>query len=199
MGTDVSYQGLERAANKLTARVKGQGIAEGQITLMFQYRNGGFVGNLGYNFYGRGEEKLCLNCLCNPDDYYYAIKGDRPVKMDSDASEGGFYSPSDSDINQTGDVIANNLDFDGFDSALLTDVAITFSNCSCSTCGNGNVSLCPATHPNYISNTIFGALGYHWDDVDWKPYLGVIGKVDIGSKNTALRLWGVYLKGGICF
>jgi hypothetical protein len=198
-GDVATYQGLERAANKLTARVKAKYSTEAQVTLMFQYRNGGYVGNLGWNFFGRGEEKLCLKCLCNADDYYYTIKGDRPVRLNADGSEGGFYSPSDSNINQTGDVKGESETWAAITATEVTENAITFTNSCSTTCGNGNISLCPAAHPRYISNTIFGALGYHWDDVDWKPYLGVLGKVDLGSSNTALRLWGIYLKGGICF
>ncbi|HBR70173.1 TPA: hypothetical protein DIC20_00130 [Candidatus Dependentiae bacterium] len=198
-GTTATYAGLERAANKLTARVKANSSVEAQVTLMFQYKNGGFVGALGYNFYGRNEEKLCLCCLCNSDDYYYVIKGDRPVRLEVGQTDGGFYGPADSDINQTGTLYGEGEDWSAIPSAAVTEHAITFSNCSTSSCGNGSISLCPATHPRYISNTIFGDLGYNWSDVDWKPYLGVLAKVDFGSSNTALRLWGVYLKGGICF
>ena len=202
--TSATYIGLERAANLLKYQVKNcSASVESQITAMFQYKNGGFVGALGYNFFGRSAEKLSLcKCCCNcGDNYSYVIKGDLPVYTDAD-TDGGFYSPTDSDINQTGTVVplsqvvhANLL------ASTVTGAALNLSNCcgSCSTCGNGNITVCPATHPKYISNTIFGHLGYHWEDVDWKPYLGILGKVDIGSSNTALRLWGVYLKGGICF
>jgi len=199
-GTTASYVSLERAANKLKACVKGDPSIEAQVTLMFQYKNGGFVGALGYNFFGRDAEKLCSCNLCGSDSYYYVIKGDLPVRVAADGTDASFYSPTDSDINQTGTAIT--LTDSTWNAITATDVttnAITFSN-SCSTsCGNGNITLSTATHPRYISNTIFGHLGYHWEDVDWKPYLGILAKVDIGSSNTALRLWGVYLKGGICF
>jgi len=199
-GTTATYEGLQRAANKLTACVKGDPSVEAQITAMFQYKNGGFVGALGYNFFGRDAEKLSFckfNCC---DSYYYVIKGDLPVRTSDGANDGGFYSTTDSDINQTGTAVtdSNGL-WNTLTSTIVTDNAINFGSNCCSTCCNGNVTLCPAAHPRYISNTIFGHLGYHWEDVDWKPYLGLLAKVDIGQSNTALRLWGVYLKGGICF
>ena len=192
-GATASYQGLERAANLLKACVKADPSAEGQATIMFQYMKGGFVGALGYNFFGRGEEKVCVSKLCSCPDYSYVIKGDLPV-LKTDGTDAGFYSHSDSNINQTGVV----SDAAGEDSTAVTATYVTDAAINFSTCG-ANINVCTAAHPNYYSNTIFGHLGYHWNDVDWQPFLGLLGKVDIGTKNTALRLWGVYLKGGICF
>jgi len=199
-GSTATYIGLERAANLLKAQVKANSSIEAQITAMFQYKNGGFVGALGYNFYGRNAEKLCLCGLCSsdPSNYSYVIKGDMPIKSD-DATEtfsydGGFYGTSDTNIYKTGSMVDGSAgeSFNATPSTLVTGNAINFTT-------SGNLDLCTAAHPKYISNTIFGHLGYNWEDVDWKPYIGILGKVDIGSSNTALRLWGVYLKGGICF
>jgi len=195
-----TYEGLERAANLLKAQVKAYSTVEAQVTAMFQYKNGGFVGALGYNFFGRNAEKICLCCLCSsdPSNYYYVIKGDRPVGYAGTTTptyHGGFYSKTDSDINGTGTVVTDSAAV-AFNSALegtvVTENAFSFST-------SGDLNLCPAAHPKYISNTIFGHLGYHWDENDLKPFIGIMGKVDIGSSNTALRLWGVYLKGGIGF
>lgn len=192
-GTTVTYSGLERAANLLKARVRyNKALCEGEVTAMFQYRNGGFVGALGYNFFGRSAEQLCVCNMCNSaGSYYYVIKGNLPV-LDLSGDDAGFYSKTDSDISKTGTAYTHDLGTDTV--ANLQAAAFNFSSCGCN-----DVNLCPASHPKYISNTIFGNIGYNWEDVDWKPYIGVIGKVDLGSKNTALRLWGVYLKGGICF
>ncbi|MHA1289985.1 MAG: hypothetical protein ACTSPB_21600 [Candidatus Thorarchaeota archaeon] len=197
-GTTATYVGLQRAANLLKGYVKADPSIEAQITLMFQYKNGGFVGALGYNFFGRDAEKLSFCNLCNCNSNYYVIKGDLPVR-EIDGDDAGFYAASDSDINQTGTVIGNGETWTSITASNVTDNAINFSNCCSTSCGNGNITLCTATHPRYISHTIFGHLGYHWEDVDWKPFLGILGKVDIGQSNTALRLWGIYLKGGICF
>lgn len=194
--TYATYEGLERAANLLKAQVKAKAGVEGQATAMFQYKNGGFVGALGYNFYGRSAEQLCVCCMCNASDianYYYVIKGDLPVGDHDRSEHGGFYGTNDTNIYTTGTMVPlSNATWAELLNATVTDNAINFTP-------SGNLTLCPATHPQYISNTIFGNLGYNWEDVDWKPYLGVLAKVDIGMKNTALRLWGVYLKGGICF
>ncbi len=193
-GTTATYAGLERAANLLKARVKyNKALCEGQITVMFQYHNGGFVGALGYNFFGRSAENLCICNMCCPcGSYYYVIKGDLPVYQPDGTTDAGFYSPTDSNINSTGTAITT------VDATTVQANAIDFSTCSATACC-GRINLCPAAHPKYISNTIFGNIGYNWEDVDWKPYIGLIGKVDLGAKNTALRLWGVYLKGGFCF
>jgi hypothetical protein len=190
-----TYESLERAANLLKARVKANSSVEAQATAMFQYKNGGFTGALGYNFYGRNAEKVCLCCLCSsdPSNYYYVIKGGNPIASDDGVYHGGFYSPDTSNIAKTGEIVTGSEDPWGELAAdTVTGAAISFTT-------SGNLNLCTATHPKYISNTIFGHLAHTWEDVDWKPYIGVLGKVDIGSSNTALRLWGVYLKGGICF
>lgn len=190
-GDEITWAGLERAANLLKSEVKYcKAVAEGQFTAMFQYAKGGFMGALGYNFFGRSAEKLQQCCKCNCGNYYYAIKGIAPVGEDG---LGGFYSPADSNISKTGTFIAAESTAEGV--AALQAAAINFCPGTC----NNSVNLCVASHPQYICNTIFGNLGYNWHDVDWKPYIGVIGKVDLGSSNKALRLWGVYLKGGICF
>lgn len=207
------YEGLERAANLLKMQVKANSSVEAQITAMLQYKRGGFVGALGYNFFGRNAEKVCPCCCtssccstsccgsscgsscgscCSDTTYYYVIKGVASVGEGDAADTGHFYSKTDSDVRSTGTALAatkENLE------------TAAFNFCSTGSCGSccNDVNYCVASHPKYISNTIFGNLGYNWEDVDWKPYLGIIGKVDIGSSNTALRLWGVYVKGGICF
>jgi len=199
-GNVATYEGLERAANLLKAQVKAYSTVEAQLTAMFQYKNGGFVGALGYNFFGRNAEKICLCCLCSsdPSNYSYVIKGNLPVAYASAGTttkenDGGFYKKTDSDINGTGDyVVGSQGDWNAVVGTTVTDNAFNFST-------SGDLNLCTAAHPKYISNTIFGHLGYHWDENDWKPFIGIMGKVDIGSSNTALRLWGVYLKGGIGF
>jgi len=74
-------------------------------------------------------------------------------------------------LNQTGVV----SDAAGEDSTAVTATYVTDAAINFSTCG-ANINVCTAAHPNYYSNTIFGHLGYHWNDVDWQPFLGLLGK-----------------------
>src|SRR3989339_105351 len=201
-GSVATYAGLERAANMLKAVVQADPGIEGQFTVMFQYQNGGIVGGFGYNFYGRDEEKLKFKKRCCWDNtYYYVIKGDLPVRQ-SDGTDAGFYSAEDSNINQTGDIQGAGETWTAITASNITQNAIRFDDsltpsCCCNNNCNGATVLCVATHPRYLSHTIFGHFGYHWYEKKLKPFVGLLGKVDFGENNTALRLWGAYVKGGI--
>ncbi|HBR70175.1 TPA: hypothetical protein DIC20_00120 [Candidatus Dependentiae bacterium] len=193
-GSTATYAGLERAANLLKARVKAKTTFEGDITLLLNYQKDNLLCGIGYNFYGRAKEELCSYNLCNCDDYYYVIKGDAPVANAALTQDGGFFSPNDSDINQTGTLVTGSQGtWNQLNSTIITNNAIQF------TTANGNLRLCVAEHPTYLSHTFFVNIGYNWSDTEGKPYVGLIGKVDLGIDNTALRLWGIYLKGGFCF
>ena len=193
--TTATYVGLERAANLLRYQVKSKAMGEGQFTVMLDYKKNNFAAGIGYNFYGRVKETLCLcnNCGCNTG-YYYVIKGNAPVANAALTYHGGFYSPNDSSISQTGTLVTGSqAAWNALEATTVTENAINF------TPGNGNLSLCVAEQPQYTSNTIFAHIGYNWEDADWKPYVSLIGKLDFGTNNTALSLWGLYLKGGFCF
>jgi hypothetical protein len=185
-GESASYKGLDRAA--LKARVRAQKLAEGQATIMFQYTTGNFNGSIGYNFFGRGKECLKLCNYCFDTNFTFVIKGTAPIKRINDGTkEGGYYSKQDSDIKSTGTVIDQGAD------------AVSVANLKNATFTTNDLDLQIAAHPRYISHTIFAHLGYNWSNTNWQPYLGVLGKVEFGSKNTALNVWGVYLKGGVSF
>ena len=200
-----TYVGLERAANMLRAYVEAKPSIEGQLTFMFNYQNEGIVGGFGYNFFGRGEEKLgFVNRCCCDNSHYYVIKGDLPVKQ-NDGNDAGFYGPDDSNINQTGTPAGTDSIWNTVSSATIQDKAIRFTDnfinsdcCNISNC-NGATTLCVAAHPRYLSHTIFGNFGYHWYEKKLKPFIGLIAKVELGQDNTALRLWGAYIKGGLLF
>jgi hypothetical protein len=204
-GSTGTYVGLERAANMLRSYVAAKPSIEGQLTFMFNYQNGGIVGGFGYNFFGRNEEKLgFVNRLCSDNSHYYVIKGNLPVKK-TDGTDGGFYGPDDSNINQTGSSAGSGSTWNSVSSSTIMNNAIRFtdnfinsSSCNISNC-NGATTLCIAAHPPYLSHTVFGNFGYHWDEKNLKPFIGLIGKVEVGQNNTALRLWGAYIKGGIVF
>jgi hypothetical protein len=186
----IEYKGLERAGR--LARVRTKTHAEGQATLMLQYSSNGAVCALGYNFFGRSKEKLTLCRWCSKVDahYYRVIKGDAPILYVTnevlDTQDGGFYSKHDTDIKTTGTWIeGNDVNIvDKLKHAALTDA---------------DYDIRTAAHPHYMSHTIFAHIGYNWKDIDWHPFVGILGNIEFGTKNTALTMWGIYLKGGISF
>lgn len=194
-----SYIGLERAANLLKARVTyAKPLTEAQVTASLQYRHNNVVGAIGYNFFGRSAECLKLTCMCNKlGQFEYAVIGaQEPVATQPNVDQeifydGGFYNPQDSAAGYTGVIVPGSQAIWGtIPSTLVQQYAVDF---------NSRINLASAAHPRYLSNTVFANLGYEWRDTTHTPYLGLIGKVDFGVDNSALTLWGVYLKGGLCF
>ncbi len=193
-GNTATYAGLERAANSLKAYSTINPSCEGQFTAMLNYQKQNFEFGIGYNFFGRAKEEITKWNLCKNDDYHYVVKGDAPVANADATIDGGFFNANDSDINQTGTLVSGSqAAWNQIPSYIIRDNEIDFCM------DNGNLRLDMAEHPQYISHTIFANAGYNWTEADWKPFIGLIGKVDFGMSNTALQLWGIYLKGGFCF
>jgi len=190
IGGTAQYLGLERAANLLKAQVQARNSLEGQVNLMANYRNGGFSVSLGYNLYMRGAECLDIACLCNPDicKYSYVIKGEAPVFVGGTTVDGGFYSPVDSDVATTGELV-DGSQVASVPSGLVTDNEIKFSPSPC-----GHINVQAAAHPRYLSNTIFASLNYSVSGLALKPNIALVGKVAFGKNNTAMDIWGWYIK-----
>ncbi|MBY0109777.1 MAG: hypothetical protein K2X90_01565 [Candidatus Babeliaceae bacterium] len=62
-----------------------------------------------------------------------------------------------------------------------------------------DLDLCSGTAPRQFTNKGFITLDYTWVDNDWTPYIGFIGEVEGGSRNTDIAQWGVVLRGGFSY
>lgn len=193
------YVGLERAANLLKAYVHTKAFGEGQATILLSYRHHGIGAEFGYNFFARQRECLDNVCLCNSDvdKYLYVIKDDAPVVGTSDPTlfTGGFYSHANSNISLTGPVVAgSDVALTGtrilVDTAVVRTAAVSFAR---------DLVTDVAAHPRYISNTIFGRLGYTWNESDYTPEVGVMAKVELGQNNAAWNAWGIWAQAGLVF
>lgn len=189
------YRGLEHANNLLMGWVKAKTHAEGQITFMLDYHCRQFNGQLGYNFYQRGAECLCLERLSNPktQNYLYTIKGVAPVLYLDEATPrtGGFYDAADTNISATGTLQGyNQQDYNRVPLTVLQQHTLSFDKI---------VDTTVAAHPRYTANALFGAINYCWPMVNCRPSICVLASVELGSKNTALSLWSVMFKSGIEF
>lgn len=195
IGAYAQYNSLERAANLLRAYVTMKTGVEGEITLMGTWTRHGFVGSLGYNFFGRRAECAQNWCLCNRDalgdTYKYVIKANSPVAAESGLTlyDGGFYSKTDTNIYHCGTQVAGSQVVN-VPRALVINNAIDFAK---------DLDVSMALHPTYLSHTVFGSFGYSWLDVDWQPAVGVIGKLEFGQRSCTMRNWGAFVEGSLSF
>ncbi|MGE0009437.1 MAG: hypothetical protein AB7F19_02755 [Candidatus Babeliales bacterium] len=60
-----------------------------------------------------------------------------------------------------------------------------------------DLNLLSAAAPACLSNTIYGALGYAWDDRCYPLFVGLGGSYEFSGKNTALNRWLVWGKFGV--
>ena len=171
-----TFLNTERAANLLNKKVKVSAAAMVEFTLMAQMLKDNWDLSIGYNFWSRSQECLtiCDNCLGNGADYY-AIKD--PANWGTH-----IYDKTVSDIANENNSLAANA-----------------SNLGTYALFSGNINPCVAQHPATYSNMLFGYLGYNFSKTWLKPYLGVSLQVEFGRGNTALNMWGAYIKGGISF
>ena len=156
--------------NVLTRDVKVRNDVHGEAALMFDYQNCGFTFDVGYNLWGRTEDKITITEGIPCDTF--GVQGDTNTTggtVDNTQSEtdikGNFAPESDKVFISTDD-----LDIDS------------------------------ARHPGAVSHKLFTHFAYTWENCDYLPFLGLGGEVEFsGRDNRALDQWGVWVKGGFTF
>jgi len=173
-----SYLGVERAANLLNKKVNVSAAAMVEFTAMAQMLKDKWDMSVGYNFWYRSQERICpINTILGNGSDLYTVKGDSSFSSDT------TYSKNDSNIAYLGNTIS--------DATLTTLQANTFLS--------GDITTTVAQHPDTYSNMLFAYVGYNFSETWLKPYLALSGQIEFGRGNTALSMWGIYLKGGIAF
>ncbi len=170
--------GLERAANILAGDLQISAPVVGDLALMLQWTCNCFFAGLGYEFWGRSEERIKGRCF-GIADKTYGIKGSTE------------WTGNDGESN-----------FTASKTTISTDAAVDLDatdNPTTVFLSNDDLDLCVALHPGTYSNKVFGYLGYNWTDCDWQPYVLLGAEVEFGRQNRAFSQWGVIGKGGIAF
>src|SRR3989339_178785 len=186
-----TYLGMERAANLLNKKVKVSAVMF-EWTLMGQMQKNNWDISIGYNLWTRSQECLCMvdNALGNGADYY-AIKytnTDPTTNPPSTTASWGTYFLN----KNTSDISTQSQNSED----RLTPTVDHLNNYAFLA---GDIDVCVAQHPSTYSNMFFGSVVYNFSQTWLKPYLALAGQLEFGRGNTALSMWGVYVKGGISF
>lgn len=158
------------------------------LNIAFVYKQEGLHVECGFHFYGRGAEKLQL--LHNLNDEL-GVASDLYVGSINSADDSPVYTyhaPAENANNQfTKDtagiksyLLVNN---DQISSGANTYLPLT----------NNDLDLTSGAHPAMISNTLYAALGYHWNDLRYPVFVGFGAGYEIGSDDAALHqivAWG---------
>lgn len=169
----------------LDARVRPGFIACFNGAFIMEQLCKGFSFEAGYNFYAKEAECLSLK---EPFITQAAIKdhvGAGVVNPIRDITENALINEAALFNLQ----INGNFNVDGITSfygnGILNETDLNFAS---------------AAHPCILSHTIYGSLGYHWDDLCTPVITSIGGSYEFTSKtNTALNRWLVWGKLGISF
>jgi len=78
-------------------------------------------------------------------------------------------------------------------------LAFSAANFSTSLIQESDLDLESAAHPAVLSNSIYGAAGYRWDDRCYPMFAGFGGNYEFGKDNSVLNRWTVWGKCGVSF
>lgn len=162
-------------ANISALECKVKNDVYGDAAVMFDYKNGGFTFDVGYNIWGRTEDKITI--VEDIPANTFGVQGDtataNPVVATTPATQSltdikGNFAPAP----ETPAVTITKDDFDPKS----------------------------ASNPSAVSHKVFTHLAYTWENCDYLPFLGVGGAVEFsGTKNNAMNQWQVWVKGGFTF
>ena len=196
-------------ANLTMSNVRVSAAVQGDIALKFTYNNGnGFSWDLGYNFFGRTCEKICLTRGCDPlpfaDGKTWALKGDAavygftfnqqtPVALAATEScatiHQGTNRPGSISLNFNAlNIVNSNPNIDNHEfavSELIGDFLTSNPDSSIQT----HTSIQPVfltlddldiSGTRIISNKIFTHFNYSWLGREtWIPFLGIGASVEM--------------------
>lgn len=168
-GSTVQYRSLIPAANVTTLRVDVTPGSQFDGVLGMTYNNGGFSFDLGYNLYYKDDESVKLNQHLTADTYFVAAR----------------------DFNTSTAATA-------FAAALVDGGAVTDVNHTWYV-NDANLDLASAETPSQFTNSIYTALSYTFKKWEVPMLLGIGGKYEFASENSALEQWNIWMKTGVTF
>lgn len=160
------------AANVTTLNVDVTPGSQFDGILGITYNNGGFNLDLGYNAYIRENEHVHLK----------------------DAFEAGSYAVANRSYNTAAN--AANHETPGTFVAVLANIT---DNTSTAILSKDTLDVDAAATPSQFTNSLYAGLGYNFKDWDSPLMLGLGGKYEWASKNSALTQWNIYGKIGVGF
>jgi hypothetical protein len=146
-------------------------------TNSFVYMRCGFEGELGYTFFCRPAECVSLACPWEEDAAFIA------------------YSPSFSvGVGATDNVqVINNI----YETGGFNRNARPVSEYEDNVVRACDLNLQSASHPEVITHTFYGALGYRWDDRCHPIFIGAGGSFEDCPDNSGASRWTLWAKGGM--
>lgn len=172
---DMTYAGeILFGPNVLTRDIKVQNDVTGEAILMFDYQNGGFTFDVGYNIWGRTRDRIEIV---------------DPIP----ASTFGIQGATDTILGST---TVNATQSQSTISGMFAPPAETppvFIK-------TDDLDINSAAHPGALSHKIFTHFAYTWENCDYLPFIGIGGAVEFsGRENRAFDQWAVWAKGGFTF
>lgn len=168
---------LVPAANVTTLNVDVTPGSQLDFVLAMNYNRCGFCFDLGYDLYYREKESVKLKGNSGFTDGSYAV-----ANLAINTANIGV-APIPTPI-----VAGLNGLTDG--GAAAGTSAIINRN---------NLSTSAAETPSQTTHSVFGALGYVFKDWDYPMMLGLGGKYEFASSNSAVEQWGIWGKIGVGF
>jgi len=168
---------LTPAANVTTMNLDVTPGSQFDGILDLAYNNGGFNFDLGYNMYFREAESVKLKSSVTAGQYAVAAR--------NMSTAGGAHGtiPVPPAVFTVGVV-----EVDGAVAAGTPNILT-----------NDRLDISTAETPSQFTNSIYGGLGYMFKEWDTPLMLGIGGKYEWPSKNSALEQWGLWGKLGIAF
>lgn len=197
------------------------------LSAKFCLRTGGWTTDLGYNFYIRDQEKVCIktNCPCPIDQLRLGIKGTQGVSClkasinDNEVTTYGLepLNATEPKSNMFKVVVPERVNYTDMD---IEDICLAYNN---NLKTEDRVALKPeglipaskippkliscadldvnsGAQSRMITNKFFWDIGYEWYRHDYSPHVGIGGEIEIAPSNIrALSQYGIWIKAGAFF
>lgn len=173
------------------------------INLAWVYTMSDFQGELGYHFYSRDREKICLaNAWKNEvalaalwySNNNFVEAGQRRVSRTSATINN--YNEVSNDLEQftsfpvdpnmtVGEVTARSGNLEN------NDIYLSINKCQ--------LDLDSAANPSVVIHTLYGSLGYGWYDIVFPTFINIAGGYEFGDGPAVIDRWKLWFKIGVSF
>jgi len=158
--------------NVTTLKCRTHSPFQTQGTLLFDYQRCNLTFDIGYSLWFRTKETLTLSEKIDPNTF--GIQGNTPT------------------AGANKDTTASQTRIDGTNANTFDPTPVFIST--------QDIDINSAIHPKALSHTIFGYLGYIWEEHPYTPFIGfgLLGEFS-GIANNALEQWAIWATSGFTF